>query len=275
MGVDQERRPLPHEGRIDVNADIGESFGRWVLGNDAALLPHVSSVSIACGFHAGDPGVMRDTLRAARAAGVAVGAHPGLPDLQGFGRREMAVTPRDVENLVLYQAGALFGLAAAEGVRLRHVKPHGALYHMAAREPAVAAAVCRAVRALDERLLVYAPPGSRLLDAAAAAGLTTAAEGFVDRAYRPDGTLVARTEPNALIDSPRDAAARAVRLVREGRVRALDGTDLALSVQTLCAHGDADDPGAILREVRAALERAGIRVEAPAGGGPRQPGRGR
>jgi len=249
--------------RIDLNADVGESFGRWTLGDDAAVLACVTSANIACGYHAGDPVVMRRTVRLARDAGVAVGAHPSLPDLAGFGRREMRISADDLEDLVLYQAGALAAIAAAEGVRLQHVKPHGALYTMAARDPALADAFVRAVAALDPSLLVFAPPGSQLVRAAAAAGLRTAPEGFADRAYDPDGSLAPRSSAGAIVEDPDLVVARSLRMVQQGVVRATDGSDIPLRITTLCTHGDTPGSAGILRALRAALEAAGIEVGAP------------
>ena len=180
---------------IDLNADVGESFGSHSIGCDAGLLQSVTSASIAAGFHGGDPSVLRDTIRLAKEHGVAVGAHPGFPDLVGFGRREMRVSPREAEDFVLYQVAAVAGVARAEGVTLRHVKPHGALYNMAARDPALASAIARAVASLDRSLILYGLPHSELLKAARAAGLRVAAEGFADRAYERDGSLMARNRP--------------------------------------------------------------------------------
>jgi 5-oxoprolinase (ATP-hydrolysing) subunit A len=245
---------------VDLNADVGESFGRWHLGDDAAVIPHVTSASIACGYHAGDPGVMRAAVVMAREAGVAVGAHPGLPDLAGFGRRSMAVSPRETEDLVLYQIGALAALAAAEGVRLRHVKPHGALYNMAARDPELASAVARAVAAFDPTIIVLGPPGSELTQAAAAAGLATASEGFADRAYEPDGSLAPRSRPGAVLDSVPAIVERAVRLVRQGAVTATDGSELAIRIDTICIHGDTPGAAELGQRLRTALEAAGVAV---------------
>lgn len=247
--------------QVDLNADVGESFGRWRLGDDAALMPHITSASIACGYHAGDPGVMRAAIVMARDAGVAVGAHPGLPDLAGFGRRNIDVLPRDAEDLVLYQIGALAALAAAEGVRLRHVKPHGALYNMAARDAGLAGAIARAVAAFDRALIVLGPPGSELTRAAAAAGLPTASEGFADRAYEPDGSLTPRTRPGAVLDSVSAIVDRAIRMVSHGTVTASDGSELAIRIDTICIHGDT--PGAVElgRRLRAGLEAAGVAVK--------------
>ena len=250
--------------RIDLNADAGESFGAWAMGDDQALLPHVTSINIACGFHAGDPSVIRHTIRMAAAAGVRIGAHPGYPDLQGFGRRAMTLTPGEVEDLVLYQVAALLGIAQAEGVRLSHVKPHGALYNLAARDAALAGAVARAVTALDPRLSLVGLAGSALLAAGAAGGLRFLGEAFADRAYLADGSLAPRSVDGALVHEPALVADRAVRIVREGRLRSLDGrTDVLVRADTLCIHGDTPGAAHVAGAVRAALEREGIRVSAP------------
>jgi UPF0271 protein len=246
--------------RIDLNCDMGESFGSWKMGTDTEVLASVSSANIACGYHAGDPAVMRRTVRAARDAGVAVGAHPGLPDLVGFGRREMRVQPADVEDMVLYQVGALAAFAAAEGVRLRHVKAHGALYNMAARDVSLASAIARSVAAFDRDLLLFGLAGSVLLDAGRDAGLRVASEGFADRAYEPDGSLTPRSRPGAVIDDPDRVVERAVRMVTQGRVTATDGSEVALEVDTLCTHGDTPGAQALVRRLRAGLESQGVAV---------------
>ena len=247
---------------IDLNADLGESFGRWTLGNDAELMKSISSANVACGFHAGDPGVMRETVRLARDHGVALGAHPGLPDLAGFGRRNMAVTAREVEDLVVYQIGALAALAGAEGVRLQHVKVHGALYNMAVKDRALADAIAAAVCAVDRRLALFALPGTELTHAAEAAGLRVGREGFADRAYEPDGSLTPRSKPGSVIHSARDVIDRAVRMVRDGRVRTTNGSDIALRIDTLCTHGDTPGSHELVRQLRAGLEAEGIAVRA-------------
>lgn len=247
---------------IDLNADVGERFGAWTLGDEDALFGSVTSVSVACGFHAGDPDVMRQTLVLARSAGVSVGAHPGFPDLQGFGRRETHLASSEVENLVLYQVGALAALARAEGLTLAHVKPHGALYNQCGRDQALADAVARAVRAAGPSLVLVALSGSALAGAGARAGLRVAAEAFADRGYRADGSLAPRGMPGAVITDPAVAAARAVGLARDGVVEALDGTTLHLRADTLCVHGDTPGAVAIARAVRSALEAAGIPVVA-------------
>ncbi len=233
---------------IDLSCDCGESFGAYQLGDDAALLPLVTSANIACGYHAGDPAVMRRTLRLALEAGVAAGAHPGYPDLQGFGRREMAFTPDEVEGLILYQVGALAALARAEGVELAHVKPHGALYNQAAKDSALARAIARAVKAFNPALILVGLAGSQLIAAGAELGLRAAGEAFPDRAYNADGSLRPRSLPGAVLEDPAQVAANAVRLAQ------LPG------VETLCLHGD--NPSAVghARAVRAALNAAGMDV---------------
>jgi UPF0271 protein len=246
--------------RIDLNADVGESFGALRIGDDQALLDSVSSASVAAGFHGGDPSILRATVRLAKLRGVAVGAHPGLPDLAGFGRREMKVSPAEAEDLVLYQVAAVAGVAAAEGLRLQHVKPHGALYNMAAKDAALATAIARAVSACDRTLILFGPPGSELLKAGRAAGLAVAAEAFADRAYEADGSLSARAAPGAVIVDETVVVPRALRLVRDRMVLARDGSHVALDAETLCVHGDTPGAGGLAARLRAGLEAAGIEV---------------
>ena len=250
--------------RVDLNADVGESTGAVRHGDDEGVMPFITSANIACGFHAGDPGVMRATVALARAHGVAVGAHPGFQDLAGFGRRELAVSPQEAEDLVAYQVGALAAIAAGQGVRLTHVKPHGALYNMAARDRGMASAIARAVAAIDKRLLMFAPPFSALTDAARDLGLTVVSEAFVDRAYQHDGTLVARDKPGAVLHDLDAASARAVRLATAGTVTAIDGTMLTLRPGTLCIHSDPEGADRLAARVRADLEAAGVTVRPPA-----------
>ncbi len=249
--------------RVDLNADVGESFGIYSLGQDPLLMQTITSANVACGFHAGDPGVMRATVALARSHGVAVGAHPGFQDLAGFGRRELQATPRDVENLVLYQIGALAGIAASEGVELTHVKPHGALYNMAARDPGLADAIARAVRSVNRALVLFGPPGSQLVGAARRAGLRTACEAFADRAYQSDGALVPRGQPGAVLHDPDEVAQRAIAMVRDRAVTARDGARVSLEIDTLCVHGDTPGAAEAARRIRDALTSAGIRVAPP------------
>lgn len=248
---------------VDLNCDIGESFGAWTLGADGDVLAHVTSANIACGFHAGDPSIIRRTIDLALAHGVAVGAHPGLPDLAGFGRRAMEVTADDVYDMVVYQVGALSAFAAARGARLAHVKPHGALYNMAAARAPLADAIARAVRDVGEELMLFGLAGSALVAAARAAGLTAVEEAFADRRYAADGTLVPRTQQGAVIEDESTAVRQAVRMVREGVVTTADGTERALRADTICIHGDTPGAAGHARALRAALGAEGIEVAAP------------
>jgi 5-oxoprolinase (ATP-hydrolysing) subunit A len=253
----------PFEARVDINADIGESFGVYRLGNDEALLEVVSSGNVACGFHAGDPSVMRRTVRLAQRAGRAIGAHPSFPDLAGFGRREMQASPQEVEDLVAYQIGALNGIARSEGAALRHVKPHGALYNASARCRELAEPIVSAVIRFDPGLLLMAPSGSELLRAGERAGLRVAAEVFADRAYEPDGSLVSRRLPGAVLTDPGEVVRRAIRMVRERVVLARDGSLVSVRADTICIHGDTPDAPGLAARLRAGLESEGIRILAP------------
>jgi len=246
--------------RVDLNADVGESFGEYKLGQDGLLMPSLTSASVACGFHAGDPGVMRETVALARQHGVAVGAHPAFPDLVGFGRREMRATPREVEDFVVYQIGALAAVAAAGGVPLQHVKAHGALYNMAVRDAALADAIARATASVDRSLILFGLPGSELIAAGKRAGLRTACEGFADRAYQSDGTLVPRSEPGAVIEDPEAVVSRAISMARDHVVTAIDGSRVALDVETIFVHGDTPGAAALASRIRQALIDAGVSV---------------
>jgi UPF0271 protein len=248
---------------IDLNADLGEGFGRWALQDDEALMASISSCNIACGFHAGDPGIMRRCVRLAKDRGVAIGAHPGLPDLAGFGRRTMSVTPAEVEDLVLYQVGALEAMARSEGTAVRHVKPHGALHAMAVADRAIADAVVRGVGASGQGLRLFAPPGSMLFQAAEAAGVPVIAEGFADREYDADGRLAPRSRSGAVIHDAPLVVQRAVRMAREGVVVTSGGETIPMAVGTICTHGDTPGAPEILRLVREGLEHAGVAVRAP------------
>jgi UPF0271 protein len=248
--------------QIDLNADLGESFGAYAFGNDPGLMRSISSASVAAGFHAGDPTVLRTTIRLAKASGVAVGAHPGFPDLVGFGRRELHVAPSDAEDFVLYQVAAVSGVAATEGLRLQHVKPHGALYNMAARDRPLAMAIARAVAAVDASLILFGPPGSELIAAAKALGLQSAAEAFADRAYRSDGSLAPRSEPGSVIHDPASVLDRTLRLLKNRTVVATDGKVLPIEADTLCLHGDSPGAAALAAALRSGLEAEGIAVRA-------------
>ncbi len=248
--------------RVDLNCDMGESYGAYVIGNDAAVLPHVTSINVACGFHGGDPGVMQRTVHAAVAHGVAIGAHPGLPDLIGFGRREMSVTAQDVYDMTVYQIGALQAVATAGGTTLQHVKPHGALYNMAAINPPLADAIARAVRDVDRRLILLGLSGSALLSAGSALGLRTASEVFADRNYQADGTLVPRSQANALIHDADAAVAHVVGMVRAHEVTAVDGTVVPVVAHSICIHGDAPGAALFAERIRSALAAAHVSVMA-------------
>ena len=248
--------------RIDLNADVGESFGAYSLGADAALMRSITSASIAAGFHAGDPSVLRRTINLAKSHGVAIGAHPGFPDLVGFGRRELHVAPAEAEDFVLYQIAAVAGVAAAEGVKLQHVKPHGALFNMAVRDAALAAAIAKAVAAFDRSLILFGLPESQILAAGRAAGLRVAAEIFADRAYEPDGSLTPRSRPGSVIHDAAAVAARAVRMITERVVDAVDGTIVPLDADTICVHGDTPGADQLAASLRADLESAGVIVKA-------------
>lgn len=244
---------------IDINCDMGESFGRYTLGQDEEMMEMVSTINIACGFHAGDPLVIEGTVANAIRRGVAIGAHPSYPDLQGFGRRAMDLTPEETEAMVLYQIGALSGFVNAAGGDLRHVKPHGALYNQAASNPRLARAICRAVKRFSRELILIGLAGSELIAVGREEGLRVAAEGFPERGYTPDGTLISRRLPGAMIENPIEAAENALKLATEG-IHRPDGQ--AWRIDTLCIHGDAVHGLEIARAVRERLERNGWTVRA-------------
>lgn len=251
--------------KIDLNADLGEGFGPWTMGDDAAMLDVVTSANIACGGHAGDPEVMFATLQAAAARGVVAGAHPGFADREGFGRRVIPMPPDAIARMVVAQIGALQGVAALAGVTLRHVKAHGALANLAADRADIAAAIAAAVAAMPGRLTLLAISGTELEVQARRAGLPVAAEVFADRAYRADGRLVPRGQPGAVIHDPAEAAARMLRFVETGRMPVLAGGEVALDARSICVHGDSPDAVALARAVRAALEGAGMTLSPFAG----------
>ena len=247
---------------LDLNSDLGEGYGHWTLGDDAALLKVVTSANVACGFHAGDPATIDRTVRTAVERGVAIGAQVSYPDLVGFGRREIDVPADELTADVLYQVGALEAFARAAGSRVRYVKPHGALYNRIARDPVQAAAVVEAIRRYDPDLPLLTLPGSAAMEAAGEAGVQAVGEGFADRAYTGEGRLVSRREQGAVLHDAGAVAARAVVMATEGRVETVDGGEVAVEVRSLCVHGDT--PGAVdlARAVRAALEEAGVTLEA-------------
>jgi len=247
---------------IDLNADAGESFGRWQLGHDEELFPLLSSVNLATGFHAGDPRVMLRSVRLAKRHGVAVGAHPGFPDLVGFGRRDLAASPEEAYTDVLYQIGALSAFLRLEGLPLHHVKPHGALYLRMLRDEALARAVAQAVKDYDPDLPLVLLGGTPMEEAAKAVGVRYVREAFPDRAYLSDGRLAPRSMEGALIRDPREAARRAVQMVLEGEIEALDGGRVKVEAETLCVHGDNPEAVAIARAVREALVEHGVEIKA-------------
>lgn len=245
---------------VDLNSDLGESYGAWSIGDDQAMLQVVTSANIACGFHGGDPPTLRRVCTWAADAGVRIGAQVSYPDLQGFGRRAMAVDPAELQDMVLYQLGALDAFAQVAGTEIAYVKPHGALYHAAASDQSVARAVVGATAEYDPSCAVLGPGGSALLEAADAAGLESVAEGFADRGYLPDGTLVPRGADGAVLHDVTEVAARAVRMVHDQAVIAIDGTRVPLPVRSLCVHGDTPGAVAMARAIRSALTAAGIGV---------------
>lgn len=251
--------------RIDLNADVGEGFGPWRLGDDESLIPLLTSANIACGAHAGDPPTIERTVRIAVRHGVAVGAHPGYPDVAGFGRRDLDMAPDELEASLVYQVGAVLAFARDAKVELRHVKPHGALYNRAATDAAVAASVASAVRRISRSLVLVGLAGSLLIEAGEAAGLDVAAEAFADRAYERDGTLRSRRLSGALVETPDEAARQAVSIVRDGHVRSHDGGDVAVRADTLCIHGDTAGAVAIATAIRGSLAEAGIELAALGG----------
>jgi len=245
---------------IDLNCDMGESFGAWTMGDDAGVMPHVSSVNIACGFHAGDFTTMQRTVILATEHGVAIGAHVSLPDLQGFGRREMAISPAEAHAATLYQIGALAAFVHAQGQRLHHVKPHGALYNMAAKDAGLAEAIANAVRDFDAQLILVGLAGSALPHAGAQLGLVVAHEAFADRRYRADGSLMPRREEGAVLEDVDAAVAQAVQIATHGNASTRDGRLVDIRADTICVHGDRPNAAIFARRLNAALKNAGVGI---------------
>ena len=246
--------------RIDLNSDLGESFGAYTVGLDREVIDYVSSVNVACGYHAGDPMVMDRTVATAKQAGVAVGAHPGFPDLMGFGRRNLACSPKEIKAYVQYQLGALLAFTAAQGVKLQHCKPHGALYNMAAKDMDLARAIAEAVAEVDKDIILMGLAGSKMLEAGRQAGLRVASEVFADRAYQADGSLVPRTQVGAVIHDREEAIARTIRMVTENKVTAITGEEVAIQAHSICVHGDNPSAVAFVKDIRKALEENGVVV---------------
>jgi 5-oxoprolinase (ATP-hydrolysing) subunit A len=246
--------------RIDLNCDFGESFGVYQLGEEEEILRYVTSVNIACGFHAGDPLVMRKTVQMALERKVAIGAHPGFPDLLGFGRRNIAVTPGEAYAYVVYQIGALAAFVKAEGGTMSHVKPHGALYNMAAKDAALAEAIAKAVYDVDPALILYGLAGSELIRAGKKIGLRTASEVFADRTYQQDGSLTPRSDPRALIVDEQEAVLQVLAMVKEKRVRSLQGIDVPIEAETVCIHGDGKKAVLFAKRLYEALRKEGVDI---------------
>lgn len=251
---------------VDLNCDMGESFGAYSMGRDAEVLRHVTSANIACGFHAGDPATMRRTVKLALEHGVALGAHPGLQDLIGFGRRDMDISPEEAYDIVVYQIGALSGFVRAEGAKLQHVKAHGSLYNMAARDAGLAEAIAEAVYRIDPELILFGLANSELIRAGRKAGLRTASEVFSDRTYQEDGALTSRRLPNALITDERQSVDQVVRMVKEGKVLSQQQIDVPIQADTICIHGDGVHAVAFAERIRRSLEEAGVLVQAAGAG---------
>ena len=248
--------------RIDINCDMGESYGAWKMGADAKVMPYISSANIACGFHGGDPATIRKTVRLAVDHGVAVGAHPSLPDLQGFGRRAMNISQQDMYDLVVYQAGAVEAFARAAGARLHHVKCHGALYNMAANDEALSEAMARAVKDLGNGIMLYALSNSKMMQVAKQQGVRAAGEVFADRGYSDDGTLAPRDRPGGMIEDAQQAVERALAMVEKGYVVSLSGKPVPVSADTLCLHGDQPGAVAFAKAITRAFKKKGIEIAA-------------
>jgi 5-oxoprolinase (ATP-hydrolysing) subunit A len=245
---------------VDLNCDMGESFGVYKMGKDEEILNYVTSANIACGFHAGDPSTMRKTVRLALEKNVGIGAHPGLHDLAGFGRRNMAISPEEAYDLVVYQIGALYAFVKSEGGKLQHVKPHGALYNMASKSAPLSEAIAEAVYKVDPELILFGLAGGELVKAGKKIGLRTASEVFSDRTYQEDGSLTSRSESNALIKDHEIAVNQVIRMVKEGKVQSLQGTDVSIQADTICIHGDGENAIDFAKYISSALRESGIKV---------------
>jgi len=244
--------------RYNLNSDMAEGYGPWTMGDDNGLLDLVHSANIACGFHAGDYNIMAEVMKQAKAKGVSIGAHPGFYDLHGFGRRQIRLSEAEIENLIAYQLGAAIGMAELVGAKVTHVKPHGALNNMAATDSGMAMAIARAINAVDSRQILLAPVLSELVTAGEKTGLTVAAEIFADRAYMPDGQLVPRSRPDAMIHDGKTALENCLRMIGDGIIRAVDGTELRISGQSICVHGDEPSALVMVKSLKDGLEQAGF-----------------
>lgn len=248
--------------QIDLNCDMGESFGAWTIGNDEALMDLISSANIACGFHAGDASIMRKTCELALQKNVVVGAHPAFPDLQGFGRRNMQLSPQEVYDICVYQIGAMYGTVRALGGKLHHVKPHGALYNMAAKDPNLAKAIAQATKVIHPSLILYGLSGSHLILEAEKIGIQTASEVFADRTYQNDGSLTPRTQPNAMIENTQDAVSQVIMMIEKQCVISTDGSEVPLKADTVCIHGDGIHAVAFVTELHKELALRNITIKA-------------
>jgi UPF0271 protein len=246
--------------QVDLNCDLGESFGAYTIGMDEQVIPYISSANIACGYHASDPIVMQKTIKMAKENGIGAGAHPGLPDLMGFGRRNMNLSPAEAKAYVQYQIGALYAFCKAAGIPLSHVKPHGALYNMAGKDYKLARAICEGILEFDGSLILLALSGSEMIRAAQDTGLKVAKEVFADRAYEEDGSLVARTKPGSMITDEGIAIQRVIRMIREGKVAAITGNDIPIEADSVCVHGDGTKALEFVKKIRAALKAEDISV---------------
>ncbi len=246
--------------KVDLNCDMGESFGNYTCGMDGDVVPHISSANVACGFHASDPLVMEKTVALCKKQGVRVGAHPGFPDLVGFGRRNLQVSAAELKAMVIYQVGALKAFCDAAGVPLQHVKPHGAMYNMAGKDEVMARAICEGVKAVDPNLILLGLSGSKLVSAAEAAGLKAAKEVFADRAYEEDGSLVARSKAGAMITDEEEAIARVISMVKDHKIKTITGKEIEITADSVCLHGDSPKAVLFAEKISAALKVAGVTV---------------
>lgn len=246
--------------QVDLNSDLGESFGRYTLGMDDRIIPLISSANVACGYHASDPVVMMETIRRVKAAGGQIGAHPGFPDLMGFGRRNMSLSFDEAKAYTLYQISALSGMCQAQGMRLQHVKPHGALYNMAAKDYQLSLAICEAVKEFDSEIIVMGLSGSETIRAAKACGLSTAMEVFADRGYEEDGSLVNRSKEGAFIHDEQEAICRVIGMIKDKKVKAVTGKEISIQADSVCVHGDGEKALLFVEKIRAALIEAGVQI---------------
>jgi UPF0271 protein len=261
-GISESRQMESLKRKVDINCDLGESYGRFKVGQDSKIMPHITSANVACGFHAGDPVTMAHTVKLAKKFGVAVGAHPGYPDLVGFGRREMKLTPEELKSYITYQVGALQAFAKASGIGLQHVKPHGALYDLVTRDKNISRTIAEAILSVDSNLILLGPPHSMIAKTASRMGLRVALEVFADRAYNPDGTLVSRSQPGSVIEEPKLVVERGRKMIEDGTVSAINGKTVHFGeVHTICVHGDTPNAVEMARILKTNLLAAKIDVK--------------